>query len=181
MPSRIALRLAYFKIFLHNSWRNLVLTLTTSVGKTFVYELIQNHSYPVSLQRTNINHYIRFLKLVPESYLYKYWDVCEPKNHSKRQDPNYKLIKASLFPSSVLDFQGTQGRRVERYAHQNQVDGLSCYLQSVTGYLRLTLGLMWNCAQRKELIYVFQKFLAGIVKMFILAGRLSNKLSFYEL
>ena len=157
MPSQIVLRVAYFKIFLHNSWRNLVLTFTTSVGKTFVYELIQNHSCPVSLQRTKINHYIRFLELVPESYLYKYWDVCEQNNHSKGQYPNYKLEKASLFPCSVLDFQGTQGHRVERYAHQNQVDGLSCYLKSVTGYLRLTLGLIWNSSQRKELNLCFSK------------------------
>ena len=53
-------------------------------------------------------------------------------------------------------------------------------LQPFTKYSRLTLISMWNSAPREKfLISVFQEFFASIGKIFILAGRLGTKLSFY--
>ena len=45
--------------------------------------------------------------------------------------------------------------------------------------LRLTLVFMWNSAQRKSLISIFQEFSSSINKTFILAWRLGTRLSFY--
>ena len=47
-------------------------------------------------------------------------------------------------------------------------------------YLRLTLVSMRNRALGKSLISVLQRFFASIDKIFILAGRLGTRLSFYE-
>ena len=56
---------------------------------------------------------------------------------------------------------------------------LNCELESITRYLRPTLVFMWNSVERESLISVFQEFLVSINKMFILAGRLGTRLSFY--
>ena len=53
-------------------------------------------------------------------------------------------------------------------------------LQSFTKYLRLTLVFMWNGAQAKSIISIFQEIFAGVKKIYILAGRLGTRLSFYE-
>ena len=54
-------------------------------------------------------------------------------------------------------------------------------LQSFTKNLTLTLVFMWNSALQKSLISVFQEFFACINKIYILAGRLGTRLSFYEI
>ena len=53
-------------------------------------------------------------------------------------------------------------------------------LQPFTKYLKLTLFSMWNNALQEKLISVFQQFSAISDKIFILAGRLNTRLSFYE-
>ena len=52
--------------------------------------------------------------------------------------------------------------------------------QSFTKYLRLTLVFMWNREQWKSLISIFEEFFTSFNKIFILAGRLHTRLSFYE-
>ena len=52
------------------------------------------------------------------------------------------------------------------------------WLQSFTEYLRLTLVFMYS-SLREKLISVFQEFFASITKIFILAGGLGTRLSFY--
>ena len=54
------------------------------------------------------------------------------------------------------------------------------YIQSFTKYFRLILVLCEIAHYGKSLISVFQRFFATINKIFILAGRLSTRLSFYE-
>ena len=53
-------------------------------------------------------------------------------------------------------------------------------LQSFTKYLRQTLVFMWNGAQAKSIISIFQEIFASIKKIYILAGRLGTRISFYE-
>ena len=54
-------------------------------------------------------------------------------------------------------------------------------LQSFTKYLRVILVSMWNSILQENLTFIFQNFLADINKIFILAGILGTRLSFYGL
>ena len=51
--------------------------------------------------------------------------------------------------------------------------------QSFTKYLRLTLSFLWKIAG-KSLISISQEFFSSINKIFISAGTLGTRLSFYE-
>ena len=53
-------------------------------------------------------------------------------------------------------------------------------LQSAIKYLRLTLVFVWNSAGWESLISIFQDAFARIDKIFILAGVLHTRVSFYE-
>ena len=53
-------------------------------------------------------------------------------------------------------------------------------LKSFTKYLRLTLVFMWKAPYGKSIISIFQAFFASTNKIFLLAGRLVTRLSFYE-
>ena len=66
-----------------------------------------------------------------------------------------------------IKFEGVWGKLEAKKCFQRQ---------PFTKYLRLTLVSMWNSAHGKSLISVFQKFLASIDKVFILAGGLGTRL-----
>ena len=63
----------------------------------------------------------------------------------------------------------------------NLLMGSLLNLQSFTKYLRSILAFMWSSALRKKFNFCFfQGFFPSIDKIFILAGRLDTRLSFYE-
>ena len=57
---------------------------------------------------------------------------------------------------------------------------ISSNYQFTFDLLRLTLVCMWNSTQQEKFNFCFQEFFASIDKVFILAGRLDTRLSFYE-
>ena len=73
-----------------------------------------------------------------------------------------KVLRVTKTVKEVM-FEGVWGK----------LEAKKCFqCQSFTKYLRLTLVFMWNSA--------LQEFFASINNVFILAGRLGTRLSYYE-
>ena len=91
------------------------------------------------------------------------------------------LIAQFLSQNSVKDLRVT--KIVEEIKFEGVCDKLERYKcfhrKSFTKYLRLILVSVSNSALQEKSNLCFSSFLLVLIKLFILAGRLGNRLSFY--
>ena len=143
--------------------------------KTVIFRL----EVPLSFQK-------KFLKQTWKSFSTKFRHQWKGRKSSYKVKQILKTFYNLI--ALILSQNCLKGLRVTKIVQEIKFEEVSGELEakacfhglSFTKYSRLTLVSTWNSALRVKFNFCFTEFFASIYKIFILAGRLDIRLSFYE-